>query len=372
MQTFDFSPSTRVIFGANEFEQIGALVTTFGAHRVLLVSDPGIRSAGYTEKAVHLIQTQSIEVFLFDDIAENPTTEHVDHGVEFARRHEPPDLIIGLGGGSAMDVAKGINFLLTNGGRMEDYWGRDKATKPMLPSIGIPTTAGTGSEAQSFALIEQPETHRKMACGDTKARFQLVVLDPVLSTTMPPNVTAISGIDAITHAIESFVCTARNPMSQMFAKEAWRLLESNYEHALEQPGNIEARGGMLLGSHFAGIAIELSMLGAAHACANPLSMYFHVPHGLAVGLMLPAVIEWNAGVVNDLYEQLIPNGADRLLNRIRHLKDAGNLPHTLRECGVTKESIPVMAKEADQQWTGKYNPRPLTEKDFVNLYEATY
>jgi alcohol dehydrogenase len=371
MQTFDFSPSTRVIFGQNSFEQLGGLVKSSGARRVLVVSDPGIRSAGYTQKAIELIRKESLETFVFEEVAENPTSEDVERGAQFAQLHQP-DLIVGLGGGSAMDLAKGINFVLTNGGQMEDYWGRDKATKPMLPSIGIPTTAGTGSEAQSFALIEQADTHRKMACGDMKARFRLVILDPVLTTTMPRSVTAISGIDAITHAVESFVCTARNPMSQMFAREAWQLLESNYECVLNNPSDVEARAAMLLGSHFAGMSIELSMLGAAHACANPLSMYFHVAHGVAVGLMLPAVIEFNAAVANDLYNELVPGGAEELSCRIHVLKEAGQLPSKLRDCGVTRESIPSLAKEADQQWTGKYNPHPMTEQDFVHLYESTY
>ena len=145
------------------------------------------------------------------------------------------DLLIGLGGGSAMDCAKGINFILTNGGRMEDYWGVDKATKPMLPSIGIPTTAGTGSEAQSFALISQEDTHQKMACGDKKARFRTVILDPALTKSTPKGVTAATGIDAISHAVESYVSTRRNPISQMFAKEAWRLLEKSFEIVVGDP-----------------------------------------------------------------------------------------------------------------------------------------
>lgn len=366
---FEFSPGPRVLFGPNTIDQLGSLALELDTHRALLVTDPGLRKAGHADRAIHSLQRSSIEAFVFDSIDENPTTRHVNAGVEFVTQLAPVDLIVGLGGGSAMDVAKGINFLLTNGGRMEDYWGTGKASKPMLPSIGIPSTAGTGSEAQSYALIEQEKTHRKMACGDSKARFRIVILDPCISTSMPRHVTAISGIDAVTHAIESYVCLARNPVSQMFAEKAWQLLELNYEAALREPLNVDVRGNMLLGAHFAGVAIEGSMLGAAHACANPLTMRYGVLHGIAVALMLPHVIEWNAPEVRDLYNHLFPG---QLCERFLELRQIGGLPERLRDCGVEQTSIPELAKEAAQQWTGKYNPRPLTGNDFVKLYEMAF
>ena len=182
------------------------------------------------------------------------------------------DSIVGLGGGSSLDCAKGINFVLTNGGSMRDYWGFGKASRPMLPMIAIPTTAGTGSEAQSYALISDAVTHVKMACGDPKAAFRAAILDPLLTRSQPREVTATAGYDAISHAVESYVTTRRNTASSVgFAREAWRLLAANFERVLRDPGDLEARGAMLLGAHFAGIAIENSMLGATHACANPLT-----------------------------------------------------------------------------------------------------
>jgi alcohol dehydrogenase len=292
----------------------------------------------------------------------------VQHATEFARENSPVDLIIGLGGGSPMDVAKGINFLLTNGGKMEDYWGSNKATKPMLPSIGIPTTAGTGSEAQSYALISQDGTHRKMACGDIKVRFRAIILDPVLTVTAPRNVTAISGIDAITHAVETLVTKHRNPFSQMHSREAWRLLSHSFETVLNDPKNLQARADMLLGSYFAGVAIEHSMLGAAHACANPLTARYGVQHGIAVGVMLPSVIRFNWPEVSNLYSSLSNTLADRILD----FQKAGNLPQKLKECGVHENTLLELAKDAETQWTGKHNPRPLTEKDFLFLYQESY
>ncbi len=381
MQPFDFQPTTRVIFGENAVDQLGALTSELGGRRVLLVTDPGLLRAGHVNRAIHSLKKESLAVFVFSEVEENPTTRHVENGMQFAKANAPIDLIIGLGGGSAMDCAKGINFLLTNGGKMEDYWGVDKAAKPMLPSIGIPTTAGTGSEAQSFALISQEKTHVKMACGDRKARFRAVILDPHLVKTAPPKVAALAGIDAISHAVESYVCTRRNQISQMFAREAWRLLEQSFEAILKEPENIAAQSNMLLGAHFAGAAIENSMLGAAHACANPLTATYGIPHGIAVGLMMPHVIRFNSALVNSDYASLLElagiaatpqTGAERLIARIVELKNAANLPQRLRECNVQKHALPELAKDAASQWTGKFNPRPVTEKELLELYEAAF
>ena len=228
MQSFNFQSSTRVVFGENALDQLGDLTKELGGGRVLLVTDPGIIRAGILDRALDSLKAASLEVFVFDGVEENPTSRHVADGTGFAKDRGGIDLLIGLGGGSAMDCAKGINFILTNGGRMEDYWGVNKATKPMLPSIGIPTTAGTGSEAQSFALIAQEGTHQKMACGDKKARFRTVILDPVVTATTPKGVTTATGIDAISHAVESYVSTRRNPISQMFAKEAWQFVGKEF------------------------------------------------------------------------------------------------------------------------------------------------
>jgi alcohol dehydrogenase len=379
MQPFDFQPTTRVIFGDNAVEQLGALTSELGGRRILLATDPGILRAGHVERALHALQKESLEVFIFSAVEENPTTRHVENGVQFAKANAPIDFIIGLGGGSAMDCAKGINFLLTNGGKMEDYWGIDKATKPMLPSIGIPTTAGTGSEAQSFALISQEKTHIKMACGDKKARFRATILDPLLVKTAPPKVAALAGIDAISHAVESYVCTRRNLISQMFAREAWRLLEQSFEIILKEPEDIAAQSNMLLGAHLAGAAIENSMLGAAHACSNPLTATYGIPHGIAVGLMLPHVIRFNSAIVNDDYTNLLASagisaapqaGGERLIARIVELKNAASLPQRLRECNVEKQALPELAKAAASQWTGKFNPRTVTKKELLELYEA--
>ncbi|MGB4741660.1 MAG: iron-containing alcohol dehydrogenase, partial [Fuerstiella sp.] len=290
---FDYQPRTRVVFGAGSFSTLGQVAKEFGKQKVLLVTDPGLKKAGHSDRAKSLLGDAGLNVAVFDDVAANPTTDDVDRCVAFAKEHQS-ELIIGLGGGSSMDCAKGANFLLTNGGRMHDYRGVGKATREMLPMIAVPTTSGTGSEAQSFAVIADAETHMKMPCGDPKAACKVAILDPELTITMPRSVAAATGIDAMTHAIESFVTRKRNPVSQMFASQAWQLLAKSFPIIMDQPENVEARGEMLLGAHLAGAAIENSMLGSAHATANPLSAHFHTVHGIAVGVMLPHIVRWNA------------------------------------------------------------------------------
>lgn len=373
MQPFDYRPTTRVIFGIGQLEQIGTIARGLGAHRAMLVTDPGIIAAGHVERALRVLQAKPITAFIFDQVEENPTTRHIEAGVAFAQANAPIDLIIALGGGSAMDCAKGINFILTNSGKMEDYWGFGKATQPMLPSIGVPTTAGTGSEAQSYALISKSNSHEKMACGDLKARFHVAILDPTLLSSASARVAAISGMDAISHAIESYVSTKRNGVSQLFAKEAWRLLSANFERVLDNAHDLEAQGNMLLGAHLAGAAIENSMLGAAHACANPLTAQFGITHGVAVGIMLPHVIRFNRDAVSAEYHELqTADGGSDLLARLVTLQQRAGLPQTLRACEVPHEALSGLANAATTQWTGRFNPRPLSERDFLDLYQRAY
>ena len=373
MKTFDSDLAQRVIFGENSIEKLAESVVALGGSRVLIVTDPGIQEAGILKRAYSALNSEKIPCYVFANVDPNPTTKHVESAVQFAKTNAPIDLIIGLGGGSAMDCAKGTNFLLTNGGKMEDYWGTNKATQTMLPSIGIPTTIGTGSEAQSFALIAQEDTHIKMACGDKKAQFTTVILDPTLTATLPREVAVVTGIDAIAHAVESYVSTRRNPMSQMFSMHAWKLLESNFELALDAK-NSEARGKMLLGAYLAGVAIENSMLGAAHALANPLTARYGITHGIAVALMLPPVIRFNKTVVGDAYCELY--SGENFADRIEALKQIGDLPNTLQDCPVKhhirSSDIATLAKEASVQWTVQFNPRSLNIHDFMRLYEEVF
>ncbi len=375
---FDFQPLTRVVFGAGTLQRLGELTRELGGHRVLLVTDPGLEAAGHPQQALYSLRDAGREVFVFDGVEENPTTRHVDACLTFARQQRI-DFIVAVGGGSSMDCAKGTNFLLTNGGSMADYKGFGKAVRAMLPSISVPTTSGTGSEAQSYALIADDKTHMKMACGDRKVAFRAAILDPEVTVSQPARVTAVTGIDALAHAVESYVCTRRSPLSQMYARTAWRLLEPNLETVLRDPGNVEARGAMQLGANFAGSAIETSMLGACHACANPLTAHYGITHGIAIGVLLPHVIRFNATAAGVLYGDLarevayvngdLAAAAEVLARRITTLMEAAGLPTTLSACGVSGTILPLLAEEASEQWTARFNPRPVTEADLLHLYE---
>ena len=212
MTSIDFAPQTRIIHNPGALDQLSCLAAEFSVERALLVSDPGIVSVGHAQQGCDSLSAAGIETVIFSDVQENPTTGDVEKGLAVAREFQP-QLLVGLGGGSAMDCAKGINFLYSNGGRMQDYQGVGKALKGMVPMIAVPTTAGTGSETQSFALISDAKTKVKMACGDKKASFRVALLDPQLTLTQPPGVTALTGIDALAHALETYVTTRRNPAS---------------------------------------------------------------------------------------------------------------------------------------------------------------
>ena len=381
---FDSSVRTRLVFGAGELRKVGELAKGLGGTRALLVTDLGIMAAGHAGRTQDLLAGAGIAVTVFDGVRENPTTADVAACLAAARASRA-DIFIGLGGGSSMDTAKGANFILTNGGEMKDYWGVGKATRPMLPLIAIPTTAGTGSECQSAALIADEATHQKMACLDPKAAARIALLDPELTVSQPRGVTAVTGIDAIAHAVETLVTRKRNAVSEMYSSEAFKLLAPALPRVIGFPGDIDARGRMSLGAAFAGIAIENSMLGAAHSAANPLTAHHGVVHGAAVGLMLPHVVRFNATgdpgaraayAALAVASGIALSGEDEasavraLLVRIEALLDHAGIPRSLTEAGVDPTGIPDLAAEAARQWTATFNPRPAGLAEFIALYTA--
>jgi alcohol dehydrogenase len=382
---FDYQPRTRLVFGMDSVEAVGKLARGIGARKVLLVTDPGIVAAGHAGRVERLLGKEGLHVTIFSTVHENPTTRDVDACLRSAKA-AGVDTIVGLGGGSSMDTAKGCNFLLTNGGKIEDYRAIGKASRPMLPLIAIPTTAGTGSECQSFALIADERTHQKMACGDPKAAARIAILDPALTISQPPRVTACTGIDAIAHAVETAVTRRRNAFSVMLSHEAFKLTVGGFPRVIAKPASADARGRMLLGAALAGMAIENSMLGAAHAAANPLTAHFGIVHGQAVGMMLPAVVRFNARDTSTrlAYAELAsapeiacvsdgPKPAlDALVARLDALLNLAGMPRSLADCGVKRSRIKALAAEATRQWTAGFNPRAVGERDFVRLYEAAF
>lgn len=375
MQSFDLEPRTRVVFGPGCLARLPELAGGLRFRRTLLVAHPGLVAAGHAERAAALLSGAGLHVARFHAFGEDPDTACIAAGAALFRA-DGIDSLVGLGGGSSLDCAKGIAFLAANGGSMRDYRGYGKAARPLPPMIGVPTTAGSGSEAQSYALVSDETTREKMACGDPTAAFRVAILDPELTLSQPRGVTATAGFDAISHAVETWVTTRRNPHSEMLGREAWRRLASSYAAVLAAPGDLPARASMQLGAFHAGAAIEASMLGAAHACANPISARYGAPHGVAVSLMLPSVVRWNAPAAGDRYAELLaiagqpPSGdpSAALAELLEGWAVAGGLPRGLSALGVTQDVLEAMALEAAAQWTGRFNPRPFDSGSARELY----
>lgn len=359
-----------LVSGAGSFARLGEATRRLGLTHVLVVADQGIRAAGYVDAALAHLMAAGVAASTFSDFAENPTSPMVEAG----RLVAAPlgiDGFVGLGGGSSLDCAKGINFVLTNGGTMADYRGYGRASRPMLPLVAVPTTAGTGSEAQSYALISDPETHEKMACGDPKAMAAVAILDPALTVSQPAGVAAAAGYDAMAHALETWVTTRRTIESEAHSRAAWELLSRNYERVLSHPADIAAREAMLLGAHRAGAAIELSMLGATHACANALTALYGTGHGVAIGLFLRHVVAWNAEGSEASTARYRDLDVD-LVGVLTRLAVTGGIPQGLALVGARREDEARLVALAAGQWTGTFNPRPFDAEGARILFERAW
>ena len=378
MNPFECKLLTRIISGPGSVDRLGGIAAELGFRRTLLVADLGMESAGYVARVTKLLNDVGVDVFVFNDYGVNPDSTVIERGRSFSESLKP-DSIIGLGGGSSLDCAKGINFVLTNGGNITDYIGYHITAQPLLPMIGVPTTAGTGSEVQSYAVLAEAGTHKKIACGTPTAAFRVAILDAELTVSQPQDVTATSGFDAIAHSVETFVSTRRTPFSEILSREAWRLLESNYETVLGSPNNLSAREAMQFGACLAGIAIENSMLGATHACANPLTAHYGTIHGAALAMLLPTVVRWNVTTSEERYAELSEaaglegtNPTEALASRLEQLAELGGLQQRLRSNGIEEVDLPILAGEASEQWTGRFNPRPFDYQGALEVYQTAY
>jgi alcohol dehydrogenase len=382
MTEIDFQLRPRIVFGCGVIERLGTCALELGAQRVLVVTDRGVVAAGHFEAGRRSLLEAGLEVASFHEFGENPTSADVARGVAVCREFKP-DFLVGLGGGSSMDCAKGMNFVFSCGGRIQDYWGVGKATGDLLPMIAVPTTAGTGSESQSFALISDSESHVKMACGDPRASCRIALLDPQLTVTQPALVTALTGVDALSHALETYVTRRRTVFSQAFSRQSFRLICESLPRILERPQDLEARGNMQLGACLAGMAIEASMLGAAHATANPLTAEYGIAHGQAVGVMLPHVIRFNGKHFPQGYLELlsdlepttarsVESAPEILAERVTQLIQAAGLKTRLADLGVAADRIPDLATAAMAQWTGTFNPVALDIESVKQLYQRAF
>jgi len=383
LRPFDAEARTRMVFGPGVCARLGELALELlgGGARAFLVTDQGVRGAGLLAGAQASLEAAGIEFRIYDAVRANPTEADAAACAEAARDFKP-GLFIGLGGGSCIDCARAANILLHAGGRMRDYQGYGlvsaRSKIRLAPLIAIPTTAGTGSEMQSFALICRDGGHEKMACGDPQAAAKIALLDPELSLTMPRAVTAETGLDAIVHAVETAVTTKRNALSLMHSHRAFELLIGQLGAVLGPHPELEARGAMLLGASHAGLAIEGSMLGAAHAAANPLTSAQGLVHGRAVAIMLPPVVRYNLACEDAAagYQALAKSaglaGTKALLAKLEEALALAEVAPRLRDHGIDEAALDALAEAAAQQWTGRFNPRPVGPKDFRELYQAAF
>ena len=382
LRPFDHLLRTRIVYGPGVVARIGELARELSPTRILLVTDPRIVACGHAARVEAALAAAGLEFTRFDQVDRDPTNADVETCLSAALQYQP-DLIIGLGGGSSIDTAKGCSFLLTNGGTMEDYFGVGRAEQPLVPLIAIPTTSGTGTEVQSFALIERDSDRQKMACGAPGAAPRIALLDPELTLTLPREVTARTGLDTLTHAVESFVSKRGSALSALYAQEAFGLSNVHLPRVLADPLDLESRGALMLSSAFAGLAIENGMLGAAHSLANPLTAHYEITHGEAVGRMLPHVVHYNAEDPHTAKRyahlarsaHLVPpdlppdQTISILVARLQKLLSDGGIDGGLTRHGVTTSALDALALEASNQWTAQFNPRPVTPTTLRHLYD---
>ncbi len=348
-----------------------------GLRRTLVTSDPGVVGAGIAGRAIRSLRRAGVEADLFREFAANPTESDAARARDAARAFGA-DSLAGVGGGSSLDIAKAAGFLLSGGGRMEDYRGYDRCREPLPPLLGVPTTAGTGSEAQSFALISRDRDHQKMACGAPSAMFRAVCLDPEVLPSAPPAVVSATGFDALAHAVETAASTRADEPSRELSLQAAALLDASYAGVFEGSSAPGVWEPLQLGAFLAGAAIERSMLGAAHALANPLTKRYDVVHGDALAVTLPPVVRWNAEHAGRTYERILERlglrpaagqtAGERLAAHLDRRARAAQLPTSLREAGVPRAALPALATEAAAEWTGQFNPRPFDESGALEIY----
>jgi len=385
MNKFVFSTVADVVVGPGTSAQVGDMAVAMGISRVLVVTDAGIVQFGLLDKALQSLKSHNIEYSIYADVVADPPESVVMDAVAKARDFKC-DSVIGFGGGSSMDVAKLLAVLINGKQLLPDLYGVDKVTDGRLPLIQIPTTAGTGSEATMVSIITTGETTKTGVVSRTLLADK-IILDASLTTGLPAHVTAATGIDAMVHAIEAYTSKRlKNPLSDMLAREALRLLAANISTAVKQGDNLEARGAMLLGAMLAGQAFANAPVAAVHALAYPLGGNYHIPHGLSNSLVLPYVLRFNAPAAAELYAEiaglimpgkLLPDDptavTEMLADHFLVLAADLGLQTTLRQMDIAENDLPKLARESMlQQRLLINNPREVNLNDSLAIYRQAY
>ena len=382
---FTFNTTKSIVSGPGSTSKIAPLVRPILGERILLVTDKGLRKLGLLEGIVRQLAAGGISVAIFDDVAADPPEENVLAGAAAAKVHRATG-ILGIGGGSPMDVAKVIALVAKSGETLVNAYGVGNAKGPRLPLVLVPTTAGTGSEATPIAILTTGEAEKKGIVSPLLLP-DLAVLDADLTLGLPKSVTAATGIDAMVHAIEAYASASanNNPISRALAREALRILGANIREACFNGTNRETRGGMLLGSLLAGQAFANSPVAAVHALAYPIGGHFHVPHGLSNALVLPHVLRFNlpaaATAYGEIAADVFPKLAETPLEErgaafvyeLEALSRALDVPQRLRDVGIPESALPMLAADAMKQTRLLINnPRPLDERDAFQIYQEAF
>jgi alcohol dehydrogenase len=380
-QVFGFFIPTVTLMGIGAHKELGNQIRTLGAKKPLIVTDKGITGAGLTEKIVNFVKEDvGVECPVFDETVPNPTDKNVHDGLEVYKSNGC-DAIISLGGGSSHDCGKGVGILATNGGKIHDYEGVDQSTKDMPPYIAINTTAGTASEMTRFCIITDLSRKVKMAIVDWRTTPTVAINDPLLMVGMPPALTAATGMDALTHAVEAYVSLAATPVTDACALKAISLISENLRAAVANGNDMEARDKMAYAEYLAGMAFNNASLGHVHAMAHQLGGYYDLPHGVCNAILLPHVEAFNLIAKMDRFVDMavamgenveglsVRAAADVCLDAIKQLSKDVGIPSGLAELGVKEEDLPTMAENAQKDACGLTNPRCPTLEDVIQIYK---
>ena len=374
-----FIPAVNMM-GEGSLQEAMTAIRGYGFRHALIVTDAGLSRAGVATKVAELLRQQNLQATIFDGAKPNPTVGNVEAGLAVLRENGC-DCVISLGGGSPHDCAKGIALVATNGGHIGDYEGVDKSAKPQLPLIAINTTAGTASEMTRFCIITDESRHIKMAIVDRNVTPMLSVNDPTLMLAKPPALTAATGMDALTHAVEAYVSTAATPITDACALKAVALISANLRAAVKNGQDLHAREQMAYAQFLAGMAFNNASLGYVHAMAHQLGGFYDLPHGVCNAVLLPHVEAFNAETsaarLADVARAMGVNvagltdadAAEACLNAIRQLSADIGIPAGLTELGVKTSDIPTLAENALRDACGLTNPRKASQADIEAIFQ---
>ncbi|VFB19208.1 alcohol dehydrogenase 2 [Pseudomonas fragi] len=377
-----FIPAVNIM-GNGCLDEAMTAIRNYGFRKALIVTDAGLAKAGVATLIAEKLALQDIDSVIFDGAKPNPSIANVEAGLKVLKEHQC-DFIVSLGGGSPHDCAKGIALCATNGGHIRDYEGVDRSAKPQLPLVSINTTAGTASEMTRFCIITDEERHVKMAIVDRNVTPLLSVNDPELMVAMPKGLTAATGMDALTHAIEAYVSTAANPITDACAIKAMELISQNLRQAVSDGKNLTARENMAYAQFLAGMAFNNASLGFVHAMAHQLGGFYDLPHGVCNAVLLPHVQTFNASVcaarLTDVAHALGADvrglspeeGAQAAIAAIRTLAKDVEIPAGLRDLGAKLDDIPILATNALKDACGFTNPRKADQGQIEEIFRNAF